>query len=153
MKNIFKNTILAGTLLAAACAETQDAALVADGVNAVSMSENSFYFGGGGWNSGQDTYEFALTVKKINGNAAICGVLDDDTSGLATAMNSLLRDFRVEVDGVVIGRGFNHFSRVDNARSKEHVARCKVGDVPWNDAFASSRNWDVKLKNRRGYRN
>lgn len=138
--------LAAMTLLAfAACTEIDANGLAADGVNGVSMDKVPFISGGGDWKGANGEYEYALTVQNVGGKAAVCGVLDDDTIGITTAMNKFLRNLQVLIDGQVVGRGFNHFTRVEDARARGLVGRCKVGTVDWSADFAQFRKWEIKV--------
>jgi|GEM_PF-6410857 len=132
---------LSCTVILGGCLPTDGNGLVADGINAVELDKGPYNAGGGSWNTGRDTYEFAYTVRNVNGKAAICGVLDDDTSGLTSQMNQRMRDFEIRIDGVVIGRGFNHFTRVEDSRARGLIATCKVGSVDWQSSFSDFQSW------------
>ena len=137
---------LAALVSLSACVPTDGSGVVADGVSAVEIDKGFASSGGGSWNTGRDTYEFVFTVRNVNGKAALCGVLDDDTSGLTTQMNQRLRDFYVLADGTVVARGFEHFTRVDDSRARGLVATCKVGEADWRPAFQTNKNWELKSR-------
>ncbi len=129
----------------AACTEIGADGVAADGINGVSMDKVPFVSGGGDWRGAKGEYEYVFTVQNINGKAGVCGILDDDTVGIATAMNKLLRNFQVLIDGQVIARGFNHFTRVEDSRARGLIGRCKAGNVDWSNDFTRFRDWEVKV--------